>query len=417
MRTSLAIILVLILVRVSPAQKLLVPMDNTQRDHLRAYGLMFWALEQGLKGEWLLNYRGGSFLLDHADNIKEHADLLGVSCVVIDDAALVLLYQTMDQENMNRIYLDKAPKIGVYAPTYTEPWDDAVRLVLDYSQIPYTRVWDKEVLLGELSKFDWLHLHHEDFTGQYGKFYGSFRNAEWYKMDVARAVKMARELGFKSVQQEKCAVAKMIQAYVMQGGFLFGMCSVMDSLDISLASEGIDIIPPEIDGTSVTANAQEKLDYNRTFAFTGFKLVFDPYVYEVSDIDIDIMKEGLYNTPDTFTLFDFSAKIDPVPCMLVQNHENAVKGFLGQTTAFVRKVIKENVTILADTPNTDRVKYIHGDFGKGTFTFLGGHDPEDYRHLVGDPATDLSLHKNSPGYRLILNNVLYPAAKKKNRKT
>lgn len=399
------------------AEKMHVPMDESQRDHLRAYGLVWWALSQGIKAEWLLNYRGGSFVIDTTSAVREKADLLGVSYEALDDMSAAAIYREIEENNMNRIFLDKAPRIGVYAPAFTEPWDDAVRLALDYAQVPYTRLWDKEVLLGELSKFDWLHLHHEDFTGQYGKFYGSFRNTDWYKMDVARATRMARELGFRSVQEEKCAVAKMIQAYVAQGGFLFAMCSAIDSLDIALAGEGIDIIPPEIDGTPFTPDAQQKLDYGKSMAFTGFKLVFDPYVYEISDIDIDIMKEGLYNNPDTFTLFDFSAKIDPVPCMLVQNHKNVIKGFLGQTTAFMRGVIKEGVTLLGETPGTDRVKYIHGDLGKGTFTFLGGHDPEDYRHLVGDPATDLSLQKSSPGYRLILNNILYPAAKKKNRKT
>ncbi len=392
-------------------------MDDSQRDHLSAYGLVYYALVQGYKAEWLLNYQGGSFIIDNSKDIIDRANLLGVSYSIVDDNALTTMYQEIEENNMNRLFLDKAPKIAVYAPAFVEPWDDAVRLVLDYAKISYTRLWDKEVLLGELEKYDWLHLHHEDFTGQYGKFYGSFRNTDWYKMDVARATKLARELGFQSVQLEKCSVAKMIQGYVMNGGFLFAMCSAIDSLDIALAAEGIDIIPQEIDGTPITSDAQNKLDYNKCFAFTGFKLIFDPYVYEVSDIDIDIMKEGLYNNPDTFTLFDFSAKIDPVPTMLVQNHKNVIKGFLGQTTAFNRNVIKENVTILADTFNTDRVKYIHGDFGKGTVTFLGGHDPEDYRHLVGDPATDLSLHKNSPGYRLILNNILYPAAKKKQRKT
>ncbi len=399
------------------ANKLLIYMDNTQTDHLRAYGLVYWSLQQGDRGEWLLNYRDGSFLIPDTPENREKANLMGVSFTPVSDADLTEIYQIIDNNNMNRIYLDKAPKVAVYAPSYAEPWDDAVRLALDYAQIPYKRLWDKEVLLGELADYDWLHLHHEDFTGQYGKFYASFRNTEWYQKRVAMFTKLARDLGYKSVQEEKGAVAKMIQAYVSTGGFLFAMCAACDTIDIALAAQGIDIVPPEIDGTPYDPDAQQKLDWTKTFAFENFELIFDPYVYEFSDIDIDIMKEGLYYNPDTFTLFDFSAKEDPIACMLNQSHKNVIKGFLGQTTAFYRNVIKDSITILGETPGTDRVKYIHGEFGKGTFTFLGGHDPEDYRHLVGDPPTDLSLHKNSPGYRLILNNVLFPAAKKKKRKT
>ncbi len=318
---------------------------------------------------------------------------------------------------MNRVFLNKAPKIAIYAPGFVDPWDDAVRLVLEYAKIPYKRLWDKEVLLGELETYDWLHLHHEDFTGQYGKFYASFRNMLWYKKKKAKFRQLARELGFKSVAENKRAVGKMIQGYVSKGGFLFAMCSATDTLDIALASDGLDIVPKEIDGTGITPNALERLDFSKCFAFTGFKLVSNAYIYEFSDIDIDIIKEGIYNKPGTFSLFDFSAKIDPVPCMLVQNHKNVVKDFLGQTTAFNRKVLKESVTILAQAPGTIRVKYIHGEYNKGTYTFIAGHDPEDYRHLVGDPPTDLSLHKNSAGYRLILNNILYPAARKKPQKT
>ncbi len=399
------------------SNKIYIPMDDTQSDHLRAYGVVYWALERGFQGEWLLNYHGGSFLLDTSKDITDYADLMGVSYSLIDDNTIISIYRTIEENNMNRIPLNKAPKIAVYAPSYAEPWDDAVRLVLEYAKIPYTRLWDKEVLLGELSKYDWLHLHHEDFTGQYGKFYASFRNTEWYKKQVAQAIKLARTLGFKTVQEEKCAIAKMIQQYVAAGGFLFAMCAATDTIDIALAADGIDIIPKEIDGTPITPNAQEKLDFTKTFAFTDFKLIFNPYVYEFSDIDVDVIKEGMYYKQGTFTLFDFSAKEDPIPTMLVQNHKNVIKDFLGQTTAFHRWVIKDSITIMGETPDTDRVKYIHGNFGKGTFTFYGGHDPEDYKHLVGDPPTDLSLHKNSPGYRLILNNVLFPAAKKRHRKT
>jgi hypothetical protein len=342
---------------------------------------------------------------------------MGVSFEVLGSGKVASIYQQIEENNMNRIFLDKAPKVAVYAPSFAEPWDDAVRLALEYAKIPYKRLWDEEVLLGNLEKYDWLHLHHEDFTGQYGKFYASYRKTQWYQKQVSLFTKMARELGYKSVQKEKCAVAKMIQAYVSAGGFLFAMCAACDTIDISLASENIDIVPQEIDGTPFDSNAQKNLDFAKCFAFENFQLIFDPYVYEFSDIDINIMKEGLYYKPDTFSLFEFSAKEDPVPCMLTQNHKNVIKGFLGQTTAFNRKVIKDSSTILGETKETDRVRYIHGEFGKGTYTFLGGHDPEDYRHLVGDPPTDLSLHKNSAGYRLILNNVLFPAAHKKRRKT
>jgi len=399
------------------SDRLLIYMDDMQTDHLRAYGLTYWVLEQGERAEWLLNYRGGSFLLPDLVEVREKANLMGVSFEVISEDKVAEIYQTIEENNMNRINLEKAPKVAVYAPSFAEPWDDAVRLALEYAQIPYTRLWDEEVLLGQLVNYDWLHLHHEDFTGQYGKFYASFRNSEWYQKQVAIFTKMAYDLGYKSVQEEKCAVAKMIQAYVADGGFLFAMCAACDTIDIALAADGIDIISPEIDGTPYDPEADKKLDFSKCFMFQNFKLIYDPYIYEFSDIDIDIMKEGLYYNPDTFTLFDFSAKEDPVPTMLVQNHKNVIKGFLGQTTAFNRKVLKDSVTILGETPETDRVKYVHTEFGKGTVTFLGGHDPEDYQHLVGDPPTDLALHKNSPGYRLILNNVLFPAAHKKRRKT
>ncbi len=399
------------------ANKILVPMDNTQTDHLRAYGLVYWALSIDTEGEWLLNYRGGSFLLEDYDVIKKRANELGVLIEEISEPQVARIYQIIEENNMNRIHLSKAPKIAVYAPSFAEPWDDAVRLVLEYAKIPYTRVWDEEVLAGILPEFDWVHLHHEDFTGQFGKFYASYRNTSWYQKQVADAIKLARKLGYSSVQEEKCAVAKMIQAYVADGGFLFAMCAAVDTIDIALAAEGIDIVPPEIDGTPITPDAQEKLNFSKTFAFQNFHLIFDPYVYEFSDIDVDIVKEGMYYNQGNFVLFDFSAKIDPVPCMLNQNHTRIIKDFLGQTTGFYKNVIKPDVTILAEYPDKPVAKYIHGEFGKGTFTFLGGHDPEDYKHLVGDPPTDLSLHKNSPGYRLILNNVLFPAAKKKRRKT
>jgi hypothetical protein len=400
------------------AQHLLVFMDGEQTDHLRAYGVAYWTLQNGLKAEWLLNYRGGSFLLEDAGPVREYASLQGVSYEPVDAGALSAIYAQIDKENMNRIFLDKAPKIAVYAPPTNDPWDDAVTLVLEYANIPYDKLWDKEVMTGRLSKYDWLHLHHEDFSGQYGKFYGSYRDAEWYQAQVAKNRQMASELGFSSVQEEKGAVAKMIQASVADGGFLFAMCAACDTLDIALAAEGLNIVPPEIGGgIPLTPDGQDKLDFSRTFAFQNFKLIMNPYVYGFSDIDTNPMAEGIYDKMVPFHLFDFSAKEDPVACMLNQDHTFIVDDFLGQTTAFHDWTIKPSVTVLGSTPETHRIKYIHGDFGKGTFTFLGGHDPEDYKQLVGDAPTDLSLHKNSPGYRLILNNVLFPAARKEKRKT
>jgi hypothetical protein len=398
-------------------QNLLIPMDEEQSDHLRAYGLTFWVLQSGLKAEWLLNYRGGSFVLPDAQPIREYAALMGVSYVPTGDAGMSEIYAEVDANNMSRIYLDKAPKVAVYVPPMNDPWDDAVTLVLTYAQIPYEKVWDEEVLKGQLSKYDWLHLHHEDFTGQYGKFYASYKNAEWYQVDIAKNKQMAFSLGFASVQQEKLAVSKMIQGFTADGGFLFAMCAACDTLDIALAAEGLDIVAPELDGTPVTPDAQERLDFSRTFAFQNFNLVMNPYQYEFSDIDVDPVSEGIYQNNVPFQLFEFSAKEDPIPCMLNQDHTVVVDDFLGQTTAFHAYTVKPSVTILGQTPDTQRIKYVHGDLGKGTFTFLGGHDPEDYHHMVGDPATDLSLHKNSPGYRLILNNVLFPAARKEKRKT
>jgi len=398
-------------------QSLLIPMDEEQSDHLRAYGVTFWVLQSGLKAEWLLNYRGGSFVLPDAQPIREYASMMGVSYQPVSPAEMADIYAVIDQNNMNRVYLDKAPKVAVYVPPTNDPWDDAVTMVLNYAQIPYDKIWDEEVLKGQLSKYDWLHLHHEDFTGQFGKFYASYRNAEWYQVDLAKNKQMAFSLGFSSVQEEKGAVAKMIQAYTADGGFLFAMCAACDTLDIALAADGLDIVPPEIDGTPVTPDAQERLDFSRTFAFQNFSLVMNPYQYEFSDIDVDPVSEGIYQNNVPFQLFEFSAKEDPIPCMLNQNHTLVVDDFLGQTTAFHSYTVKPSVTILAQTPDTQRIKYLHGDMGKGTFTYYGGHDPEDYHHMVGDPPTDLSLHKNSPGYRLILNNVLFPAARKEKRKT
>lgn len=399
------------------AQQLLVYMDQDQTDHLRAYGLTYWVLQNNLKAEWLLNYRGGSFLLPDNMAIREYATLQGVTFEPVDSDTVAGIYDKIDNNNMQKIQLDKAPRIAVYTPPTSDPWDDAVTMVLEYASIKYEKIWDKDVLTGKLKEIDWLHLHHEDFTGQYGKFMASYGGADWYQIDVAKNKEQAFSLGFKSVQQAKFAVAKMIQAYVADGGFLFAMCAACDTIDISLAAEGLDIVPPEIDGTPLTADVQNKLDYSRSFAFQDFKLVVNPFVYEFSDIDIDPVAEGIYQKAPPFQLFEFSAKEDPVPTMLNQNHSFVIDDFLGQTTAFRANTIKKTVTILGSTPDTQRVKYLHGELGKGTFAFFGGHDPEDFRHMVGDPPTDLALKRNSPGYRLILNNILFPAAKKEKRKT
>lgn len=394
---------------------LLLPMDGEQSDHLRAYGVTYRVLEWGHRAEWLLNYRGGSFLLPDMPEVREYALAMGVSYEPVADPSAI--YAEIASANMNRIVLDKAPKVAVYVPPTSNPWDDAVSMALIYANIPYDKVWDEEVLAGALSRYDWLHLHHEDFTGQFGKFYGAYRHAEWYQDQVAKNRRMAEALGFPTVPRLKATVARMIQAFVAEGGFLFAMCAATDTLDIALAAEGVDIVAPEIDGTPVDPDFQSRLDFTRTFCFHNFRVDPDPYRYEFSDIDVDPVEEGMVQGAPPFQLFEFSAKEDPVPCMLVQNHVVEVKDFLGQTTAFREHTLKPEVTVLGMTPGTDRVKYVHRGFGRGTVTFLGGHDPEDYRHLVGDPPTDLSLHRNSPGYRLILNNVLFPAARKEKRKT
>lgn len=398
---------------------ILIYMDNEQTDHLRAYGLAYWCLEpiRGYKVQWLLNYRGGSFLVEDSREIRDQATLMGVTFQALDAATVNRIYDEIKNINAEVALLEKAPKVAVYVPPDESMWDDAVQLVLDYAKIPYDRLWDKEALAGKLGDYDWLHLHHEDFTGQYGKFYGGFRGNDWYIRMVEANEKMARELGFNSVANLKLAVAEAIRDYVGRGGFLFAMCSAPDSLDVALAARGLDIVPQEIDGTPMTPSADEKLNYDETFAFKDIKLVKDAYVYEISDIDI--MPE---NPSDPLLvpgveLFEFSAKQDPVLSIFVQNHVPKFHDFMGQTTAFRRKCVKDDVAILAETPGTDRVKYIHGNHGKGSFTFLGGHDPEDFAHLVGDKPTDVSLFVHSPGYRLILNNVLFPSVKKKEKKT
>ncbi len=401
------------------AQNLLIPMDLQQSNHLKAYGVAYWVLEQGVNVEWLLNYRAGSFLMPAGDALERVCRLRGVSYQVVSSAEVSSIYADIEANNMERVLLEKAPKVAVYVPPNFQPWDDAVTLALEYAEIPYDKVFDEEVLSGKLYQYDWLHLHHEDFTGQYGKFYALYRGAQWYIEQQALYEDIARKLGYNSVQEEKKAVARAIKEYVNQGGFLFAMCSACDSYDIALAAEGTDICAAVFDGTPVDPDCQKKLDFSKTFAFENFTPITDPLVYEFSDIDTTprtgVSPRG--DMLDYFTLFEFSAKYDPVPTMLTQDHTSVVKGFMGQTTAFKKSLIKKSVTIMGEVEGSDEVKYLHGDYGKGTFTFYGGHDPEDYRHQVGDPPTQLELYPNSPGYRLILNNVLFPAARKKEQKT
>lgn len=399
------------------AQKLLIPMDLAQTDHLKSYGVAFWVLKQGQPVDWLLNYRGGSFMTDYNDLIATECRIRGVFFESIDGArAAQILAEVQNVDvNMDVVRLEKAPKIAVYAPSGVQPWDDAVRLALDYAEIPHDIIWDDEVLSGKLDEYDWIHLHHEDFTGQHGKFYYSFGNQPWYIQQVAQDESMARKWGFAKASQLKAAVAKKIREYVAAGGFLFAMCSATDTYDIALASDGVDICETVYDGDPADPEANQKLNFKETMAFENFKLVMNPGIYEFSNIDIQ--PEEINRDADYFTLFDFSAKYDPVPTMLTQDHVNVIRGFMGQTTAFHKEFIKKDVTILAMMEGTDNVRYIHGNVGRGTYTWYGGHDPEDYTHAVGDPPTDLHLYKNSPGYRLILNNVLFPAAKKKKQKT
>lgn len=401
----------------SPLQaKIMVPMDAAQTDHLRAYGLMYWALEQGHQGEWLLNYRGGSFLLPDDPALAREAAIRGVALESVGGGEEASLRATIAESNMEAVKLEKAPKVAVYIPPNAPPWDDAVTLALEYADIHYDRVWDEEVLRGDLAKFDWLHLHHEDFTGQHGKFWAAYHTFPWYQEEERVQQAMAAKLGFRKVSQLKGAVATVLKDYIGRGGFLFAMCSATDTYDISLASFGVDIADVMYDGDPPQPGAQRLLDFSRTLAFQDFRLEMDPVLYRFSDIDVT--QEASMRGPDqVFTLFDFSAKQDPVPTMLVQNHVGAVPEFLGQSTGFRRSKLKPGVTVLGEVENTDEVKYLHGQFGRGTFTFLGGHDPEDYQHMVGDPETKLDRHPGSPGYRLILNNVLFPAAEKKKQKT
>jgi hypothetical protein len=399
--------------------QLFIPMDMDQKNHLKAYGIAYFAIERNIDVSWLLNYRGGSFMMIYNATIEDECVIRGVSYQVIADvqAAGILNEIAATESNMDEVKLTKAPKIAVYTPKSKLPWDDAVTLALTYAEIPYDKVYDEEVINDVLPKYDWLHLHHEDFTGQYGKFWGSYRNAPWYIEDVRLQEAMAAKLGFKKVSQLKLAVAKKIRDFVMGGGYMFSMCSAPDSFDVALAADGVDICDVPFDGDPIESGAQQKLNYDNCFAFTDFILVTNPYIYEIADIDVNPTMHIQNKKNDYFTLFEFSAKWDPVPTMLTQCHQNVIAGFMGQTTAFNNKRIKPHIIILGESKNFDEARYIHGSYGNGTFTFYGGHDPEDYQHYVGDPPTDLNLHPNSPGYRLILNNVLFPAAKKQKQKT
>jgi len=396
---------------------ILIPMDDSQKNHLKAYGIAYLALTQTIPVDWLLNYRGGSFALPQNTILEKECLIRNVSYEVIADAKMSsILNEIANLEvNMDAVRLEVPPKIAVYSPKSKLPWDDAVTLALTYSEIPYDVIYDEEILEGKLHLYDWLHLHHEDFTGQYGKFWAAYQYADWYKNQVEEYEMRAKKLGFNKVADEKRAVALKIRDFVLGGGFLFAMCSATDTYDIALATEGIDICDVMFDGDQIDPNAQKKIDYNKGFAFKNYELSTNPYEYEYSSIDA--LPLGREKSTDYFTLFDFSAKWDQVPSMLTQNHEKILKGFMGQTTAFRNPYIKSEVLVLGENKSMNEAKYIHGTQGKGTWTFYGGHDPEDYQHRVGDPPTDLNLHPNSPGYRLILNNVLFPAAKKKKQKT
>ncbi len=416
---QLAIVLFFLSSASSFASYILIPMDaEGQSDHLKAYGVTYWTLEKQLKVKWLLNYRGGSFLLPYSEEIVKECKIRGVSFETLSDAKANSILQDISSPSQNQeaVVLEKAPKIAVYSPKGNQPWDDAVTMVLTYAEIPYETVYDEEVLSDGLLLFDWLHLHHEDFTGQYGKFYGAYRATSWYIDQKKEAEQLARSLGYDKVSDEKLAVALKIRDYVIGGGFMFAMCSATDSFDIALSAEQVDICEPMFDGDPSTPSYQSKIEYSKTFAFKDFTLERSPTRYEFSSIDMT-RKRQIPKELDYFTLMDFSAKWDPIPTMLCQNHTALVKGFMGQTTAFDRNQVKANVLVMGENKRNGEARYIHGIKGKGFFTFYGGHDPEDYQHRVGDPKTELSLHPNSPGYRLILNNVLFPAAKKKKQKT
>lgn len=401
------------------ANSILIPMDEKQTNHLKAYGIAYWILRHDMEVDWLLNYRGGSFMCKYHPSIQNELVVRGVSFEIISEAKVNTLVSEIASPaaNYDIMKLEKYPRIAVYSPKTKQPWDDAVTLVLTYAEIPYDVIFDDEVLNDLLPKYDWLHLHHEDFTGQYGKFYSNYANYPWYIEQQREAEETARRFGFHKVSQAKLAVVKRIKEFVAGGGFLFAMCSATDTYDIALATEGVDICERMYDGDPADPQAQSKLNFNNTFAFTDFRLSLDPFQYEFSDIDNNLPDRGLRQDNDYFSIFQFSAKWDPIPTMLTQNHTRVIKGFYGQTTGFKKRLVKPDVTIMGENGEIKEAKYLHGIFGKGFWTFYGGHDPEDYQHQVGEEPTDLNLHPNSPGYRLILNNILFPAAKKKKQKT
>ncbi len=419
LKKGILFLLFLFITQISLASYILLPMDDvSQENHLKAYGITFYSLQKGNNVNWLLNYRGGSFLLEDLQDFRNECKIRGVSYEIISstEALRILEEIASPSQNMESVILEKAPKIAVYSPKDNVPWDDAVTMVLNYAEIPYDVIYDEEVLQDKLLLYEWLHLHHEDFTGQFGKFYGAYRTAPWYIEGKRDAENLAKKLGYDKVSQEKLAVALRIRDYVIGGGFMFAMCSATDSFDIALAAEGIDICEPMFDGDPSETNYQNKIDFSKTFAFKDFELVRNPMEYEFSSIDMT-SKRQIARTEDYFSLQEFSAKWDPVPTMLCQNHTLLVKGFMGQTTSFDPNTVKSTVLVMGENKTNGEARYIHGVTGKGMWTFYGGHDPEDYTHRVGDPKTELDLHPNSPGYRLILNNVLFPAAKKKKQKT
>ncbi len=419
MRKLIVILALALLGNTSFAGMLLIPMDESQQNHIKSYGIAYWVLEQKLPIEWLLNYRGGSFLMENIPSIQKKCTERGVSFQVIADAQVQAIYQEIaDPEvNMEKVKLEVAPKIAVYTPQGKQPWDDAVTLVLTYAEIPYTSIYDEEIITGKLPEYDWLHLHHEDFTGQYGKFYGAYKAAPWYRDEVRNQEATAAKLGFNKVSEMKRAVAVNIKNFVLGGGFLFTMCSGTDSYDIALSAQGTDMVESVFDGDPSDANAQKKLDFAQGFAFQNYNIIKDPMVYEFSNIDGTEDHLKVKEENDFFTLFDFSAKWDIIPTILTQNHTQVIHGFMGQTTSFREGYLKSEVTVMGESKNINCAKYVHGEMGQGQWTYYGGHDPEDYQHRVGDPPTDLSLHPNSPGYRLILNNILFPAAKREKQKT
>ena len=418
-RLKLTILLLFAFSSAAQAMQILIPMDESQKNHLKSYGIAFWLLKQKQEVQWLLNYNGGSFMFQYSQEAERECKVRGVSYETISDAAAnAIITQIQDPAaNLNAVKLLNAPKIAVYSPKTKQPWDDAVTLVLTYAEIPYDVIFDDEVLSGKILEYDWLHLHHEDFTGQYGKFYSSYASAPWYQAEVAESESMAAKHGFGSNRELKLAVVKKIRDFMLGGGFLFAMCSATDSYDIAMAAESTDICESMFDGTPADQNAQSKLNFDNCIAFKDFALNLDPYFYEFSNIDVDPRTRAVSEENDLFTLFDYSAKWDLIPSILCQNHTKTIKGFMGQTTAYRSHLVRSDVLVMGENALLNEARYLHGEFGKGTWTFFGGHDPEDYQHFVGEAPTDLNLHPNSPGYRLILNNILFPSAQKSKQKT